>query len=86
MNMNNLCEWFKTDLSPCNRPCNGVSVYCDGHFYVIGYTDEMKEKSRLCTACRRVCFIPEGYRICCAHLRMNKDHIREKKVQNSREV
>ena len=78
------CKWKDRNLIPCRFCLEENSEYCKFHDYVKDYTEEMKEKSVICTGCNmyKYCGILKSCDVCInrgKENRNNNDH-KENKV------
>jgi hypothetical protein len=67
----NKCEWYDRKMNNCRFNKINDTLYCKAHQYVIGYTKEEKNKSKLCKGCKRVLYL-DGFKTCFDCRKRNK--------------
>lgn len=74
------CKWKDRHLDPCRKMAFDDTEYCGVHQYVKDYTDEMKQKSKLCKGCMKIKYLETGCDICRERAKQNrgKEKLQEK--------
>src|SRR5689334_14799415 len=62
--MSGKCQWYDEDKAECQNGSEREFNYCKCHLFVHNYTDEMKEKSRICEVCHNFLYIAKQHKIC----------------------
>ncbi len=58
------CGWKDRHMNNCRAVPLDDTDFCKNHQYVIDYTDEMKNESKLCKGCNKVKYLSNGCDVC----------------------
>ncbi|AYV77236.1 MAG: hypothetical protein Barrevirus22_2 [Barrevirus sp.] len=74
------CEWFMgSDCKNCNKNAVNNTPFCGTHDFVLGYTEEQKQKKRYCSNCKQFKFFSEDKKTCgCGTERSKKGNAKRK--------
>jgi len=74
------CNWKDRHLDNCRNNTFEETEYCKYHQYVINYTDEMKQLSKLCKGCNKIKYLIDGCDTCKDRAKINRGIHNEKKI------